>query len=145
MIKLVERTSIFASALWLFAATSANAADPVGTWLTEQGDARIKVSRCGKGICGTIAWLKEPIDKNTGKPQLDDKNPNPALRDRKIIGLRIFALQPSDSGKWTGQIYNADDGKHYSASVTVPDPTTLEVQGCSGPLCGSEIWSKVGN
>jgi uncharacterized protein (DUF2147 family) len=144
MIKLLNRTLIFVTVLWLVATAPAHAADPTGTWLTQQSDARIRISHCGKGICGTIVWLKEPIDRATGKPQVDDKNPNPAMRNRKIIGLRIFALQPGSSGKWTGKIYNADDGKSYDASVTVPGPAKLEVQGCAGPFCGSETWTRVG-
>jgi len=37
-------------------------ADPSGLWLTEAGDAKIRVSQCGDSICGTIVWLKVPID-----------------------------------------------------------------------------------
>ena len=49
-------------------------------WLTQAGDARVRVSKCGGGICGVIVWLSEPIDPATGKPPVDDKNPNPALQ-----------------------------------------------------------------
>jgi uncharacterized protein (DUF2147 family) len=129
--------------LWVHGAP-ARADTPTGTWLTQQSDARIRVSQCGKGICGTIVWLREPIDKATGKPQVDDKNPDPGKRTRRIIGLRIFAMHPAGANKWTGSIYNADDGQTYGASITVPGPSKLEVQGCAGPFCGSETWSKVG-
>jgi uncharacterized protein (DUF2147 family) len=30
--------------------------DPTGVWLTQAGDARVKVSRCGGGICGVVVW-----------------------------------------------------------------------------------------
>ena len=46
--------------------------------------------------------------------------------------------------KWSGRIYNADDGKTYASSVTLQEPTRLEVQGCVGSLCGSEMWSRAG-
>ena len=46
--------------------------DPAGVWLTQSGDARIKVHRCGAALCGRVVWLKEPTDKATGKPQLQD-------------------------------------------------------------------------
>lgn len=144
MTRFVARTSIVVVTLWIYTAVPVRAADPAGTWLTQQGDARIKVSRCGQRICGTIVWLKEPIDKSTGKPQVDDKNPNPAKRNRKIIGLRIFALQPSGSDKWDGQIYNADDGQSYAVSITISAAAKLEVRGCAGAFCGSETWTRVG-
>ncbi len=73
---------IIAIAAALLAAPSARAqgaGEPTGVWLTQAGDARVQVSKCGGGICGVIVGLKDPIDPATGKPQVDDKNPNPAL------------------------------------------------------------------
>src|SRR6202050_3223810 len=62
-----------------------------GIWLTQAGDARVRVSKCGAGICGVIVWLRDPINAATGKPEVDDKNPNPALARRPMIGLRLFS------------------------------------------------------
>jgi uncharacterized protein (DUF2147 family) len=45
------------------------AADPAGTWLTEEGKAVIRVADCGGALCGTIVSLKEPNDPQTGKPK----------------------------------------------------------------------------
>ena len=102
-------------------------------------------SKCGGGICGVIVGLKEPIDPATGKPQVDDKNPNPGLRKRPMIGLPLFSgMQPVAAGKWSGQIYNADDGSSYASSVSVTGPDTLKVEGCVGALCGGENWTRVG-
>jgi uncharacterized protein (DUF2147 family) len=132
----------------LLAAPSARAqgaADPTGVWQTQAGDARVKVSRCGGGICGVIVGLKEPIDLATGKPQVDDKNPNPALKRRSMIGLPLFSgMQLAAPNKWSGQIYNADDGGTYASSVSVAGPDTLRVEGCVGALCGGETWTRVG-
>ncbi len=98
---------------------SAQSAEPVGVWLTEKGDARVKISKCGSGICGVIVGLREPIDHATGEPQVDDKNPNPSLRTRPVIGISLFVgMRPSVPGKWSGQIYNADDGGTYVSHVT---------------------------
>jgi uncharacterized protein (DUF2147 family) len=124
--------------------SAASAADPTGTWLTQQGDARVRVAKCGSGMCGTIVWLREPIDPRTGKAQVDDKNSNPALRNRKIIGLRIFSMAPDGSGGFAGSIYNADDGQTYRSKIVLRSAAQLEVQGCAGPLCGSEQWRRVG-
>src|SRR6188768_2917488 len=91
-------------------ARAQGAGEATGVWLTQAGDARVRISKCGGGICGVIVGLKQPIDPATGKPQVDDKNPNPALRKRPIIGLPLFSsMRPTGPGKWSGQIYNADD------------------------------------
>jgi uncharacterized protein (DUF2147 family) len=143
------RTAFFiAIATALLAAPSARAQgviEPTGVWLTQAGDARVRVSKCGGGICGVIVGLKEPIDPATGKPQVDDKNPNPALRKRPVIGLPLFSsMQPAAPGKWSGQIYNADDGSSYASNVSLTGPDTLKVEGCVGALCGGETWKRVG-
>ena len=131
----------------LSGATSAKAqsAEASGTWLTQAGDARVKISKCGGGICGHIVWLREPMDTATGQPATDSKNPNPALAKRSMIGLPLFSgMQPAGPNKWSGQIYNADDGSTYASSVTVTSAESLRVEGCVGALCGGETWSRVG-
>jgi uncharacterized protein (DUF2147 family) len=140
---------LVASLLALLAAPSAMAqgvGSPAGTWLTQAGDAKVRVGKCGAGICGTVVWLKEPIDPATGKPAIDDKNPNPKLAKRPMIGLQIFGgMKPAGPSKWSGQIYNADDGRIYPSNVSVAGPATLKVEGClGGALCGSENWTRVG-
>ena len=132
------------AALWAAAPGEVQAAGgPDGIWLTQAGDAKVRVSRCGAGICGVVVWLKEPIDPATGKPQIDDKNPNAALPSRPIIGLTLFSgMRPAGASRWSGQIYNADDGKTYASTISVTGPTTLRVEGCVGTLCGGEDWSR---
>lgn len=116
---------------------------PDGIWLTQAGDAKVRVSRCGGGLCGTVIWLREPIDPATGKPQVDDKNPNPALARRPIIGLSLFSgMRSVGPNRWSGHIYNADDGKTYASNIAVSGPSTLKVEGCVGSLCGGEEWSR---
>ncbi len=134
---------IFLATLLLGIPQARSESDPSGIWLTQAGDARVQVSRCGNGICGRIVWLRDPIDSRTGQPQVDDKNPNPALAQRPMIGLSIFSsMQPAGASKWSGRIYNADDGQTYAANVTLRNDTALEVEGCVGVLCGSETWTK---
>ncbi|MBR0740180.1 DUF2147 domain-containing protein [Bradyrhizobium liaoningense] len=129
----------------LFSAASAHAQSADGTWLTQAGDARVKISKCGDGICGHIVWLREPMDTATGQPATDSKNPNPALARRPMIGLPLFSgMQPSAPNKWSGQIYNADDGSSYASSVTVISMDSLRVEGCVGALCGGETWTRAG-
>jgi uncharacterized protein (DUF2147 family) len=117
--------------------------DPTGTWLTQAGDAKVKVTRCGGGLCGVIVWLRQPIDPATAKPAVDDKNPNRALATRPIMGLPLFSGMPSTGpNKWSGPIYNADDGNSYASNISVAGPDSLKVEGCVGSLCGGETWTR---
>ena len=116
--------------------------DPAGIWLTQDKDARIRISRCGPGICGVIIWLRDPLDE--GKPSLDKNNPNPARRKRPLVGLSLFqSMKPAGVNKWSGHIYNSDNGKTYEGGVTVVDRGNLKIEGCDGPLCGAELWTRV--
>ena len=137
--------SVLLAALSGTTAAHAQSADASGTWLTQAGDARVKISKCGGGICGVIVWLREPTDTATGQPATDSKNPNPALARRPMIGLPLFSgMQTSGPNKWSGQIYNADDGSTYASSVSVTSAETLRVEGCVGALCGGETWTRAG-
>jgi uncharacterized protein (DUF2147 family) len=135
--------AILAALLVAPAAKEQGGGEPNGIWLTQAGDAKVRVSKCGGGICGVIVWLKDPIDLATGKPQVDDKNPNPSLTRRPMIGLPLFMrMPPSGPNKWSGQIYNADDGNSYASNISVSGPDTLRVEGCVGALCGGETWTR---
>jgi uncharacterized protein (DUF2147 family) len=137
--------AILAALLAAPSAHAQSASEPSGVWQTQAGDARVKISKCSGGICGVIVWLKDPINPATGKPQIDDKNPNPALAKRPMIGLPLFSgMRPSGPNKWSGQIYNADDGNSYASSIAVTGADTLRVEGCVGALCGGESWARVG-
>jgi uncharacterized protein (DUF2147 family) len=119
--------------------------DVGGIWLTQAGDARVRVSKCGGGICGVIVWLKDPINPATGKSQVDDKNPNPLLARRPMIGLPLFSgMRPAGPNRWSGQIYNADDGSTYASNVSLAGADILKVEGCMGAFCGGENWTRVG-
>jgi uncharacterized protein (DUF2147 family) len=119
------------------------AEDATGVWLTEKGDARVRVSRCGGSLCGAIVSLRDKLDPATGKPAVDDKNPDPALRNRSMIGVQLFfGMKPVGPNKWSGQIYNSDDGRMYDCNVSVAGPAALRVEGCVGAICGGEVWTK---
>ena len=137
------RTGALIAAI-LIGVASAKAAEPTGTWLTQKGDARIHVARCGKEMCGTVVWIQDTIDPATGKPPVDDKNPDPGKRNRKILGMRIFSIAKDANGIWAGGIYNSDDGKTYAGKLLTVGDNQLQVNGCAGALCGGELWSRAG-
>jgi uncharacterized protein (DUF2147 family) len=137
------RSACAAFCLALGAISAAHAAEPTGTWLTQNGDAHIRVAKCGTSMCGTIVWLRDGVDALTGQPPLDSRNPDPSKRNNKVMGLRIFAMAPDGNGGYGGAIYNTDDGQTYQAKIVLRAAEQLEILGCAGALCGSELWSKV--
>jgi uncharacterized protein (DUF2147 family) len=139
------RTSAVAAALIGAALLPSFAADPSGTWKTEEGRATVRMADCGGALCGTIVALKEPNDPQTGKPKLDKNNVDPGQRGRPIVGIQIVsALTPAGANKWAGQIYNPEDGKTYNANVLLRDANTLNVQGCilGGIICKTQTWTR---
>jgi uncharacterized protein (DUF2147 family) len=137
----MKHASLAAIAFALFS-TSALAGDPSGMWLTEDGEAKIKVAACGGAMCGTIVWLKEPNDKANNKPKTDKNNANASLRERPIIGSPVLLSMKADGNdKWSGQLYNAEDGKTYSGNITLAS-STLKVQGCVAIICKTKNWTR---
>ena len=67
--------AILAAVLGAPAAHAQAGGEATGVWVTQAGDARVRVSKCGGGLCGVIVGLRDPIDPATGKPQVDDKIP----------------------------------------------------------------------
>jgi uncharacterized protein (DUF2147 family) len=121
------------------------AADPLGNWLTEDGKATVRVANCGGALCGTIVALKEANDPDTGKPKTDKNNADASLRSRPMIGVQIvLQMKPSGTAnKWSGQVYNAEDGKTYSGSLTLQDANTIRLEGCVlGIICRSAKWTR---
>jgi uncharacterized protein (DUF2147 family) len=142
MTRLAFLASVF-MALFAASVVGAQMGDPSGIWLTQAGDAKVRVSKCGAAICGVVVWLREPTNPATGLPMVDDKNPNPALAKRPMIGLPLFTdMRIAGSNKWSGHIYNADDGGTYVSNISVSGPDSLRVEGCVGALCGGETWTR---
>ena len=142
----MRRHFLAAAALFVLSGGSAMAADPIGTWLTQGGNSRIRIADCGGALCGTIIWLKEPNDPDTGKPKTDKNNSDAGKRSRPLIGVQIvLGMKPAGADKWSGQVYNAEDGKTYSGNLTYSGGSALELKGCAlgGLVCKAQAWTKV--
>jgi len=116
-----------------------------GTWMSADGGTKVRIAKCGgERLCGRVVWLNVPNDPATGKPKTDKHNPDQAKRSRPLIGVPVVnGLRPSGEGKWSGQIYNADDGKTYQANVTVVSANAMRVEGCVlGFLCKGQTWKR---
>jgi uncharacterized protein (DUF2147 family) len=141
----MARTCFAAAAVMAVAAIlPANAADPTGTWLVQDGTAKVRVFPCEEAFCGNVAWLLQPIDTATGKPLTDKLNVNPQLRNRPMLGVAVLLrMQRSgEENKWRGKTYNPDDGKTYAGSIELVAPTRLKVEGCYMIYCQSEYWTR---
>lgn len=124
----------------------AAAADPTGTWLTEDGRARVRTELCGSDhghLCGYVVWRNPKDDKAQGP--LDKANPDPRRQARPLLGHQmILGLKPDSDGRYAGRIYNGDNGKSYDVSIWSEKPSELSVRGCLlTVLCGTQTWTRV--
>ena len=118
--------------------------DISGRWLSGDGDGWIDITMTGDGLSGVIAGSPNASDD---RADTDEKNPDPELRDRVLIGLELFAgFDYKGKGKWKdGTIYDPNSGKTYRCIITRVDADTLKVRGYIGVamLGRTEKWSRV--
>jgi uncharacterized protein (DUF2147 family) len=130
-------------ASWL--TVPAYAADPLGTWYTGDKDSQVRIANCGGALCGTLVWLKEPNDPTTGRPKTDKNNTDTSKQSRPLLGVPIvLGMRPGGTpNQWSGNVYNASDGKTYSGSFTLIDANSAELKGCVlSVLCKSQTWTR---
>lgn len=114
------------------------AANVAGIWQSQSGVTRVRVSPCGAGLCGHVVWQKSP--------QKDVHNPDPAKRERPVVGLQLVSnMKQVGPNEWKGSIYNYEDGQTYSGNVKVVNGNAIEIGGCvmGGVICQSKTWTKV--
>jgi uncharacterized protein (DUF2147 family) len=123
-------------------AETASGAGPsgiLGLWKTTAGDSQLEFFRCGDKICGKIVWLKVPhyINKKdgpVGETKVDRKNPDPALRNRPILGMPVMkGLTAKGGNRWeNGVCYDPETGKSYKCKMRLKSPKRLELRGYIG-------------
>ena len=113
------------------------AQDPSGEWLVENGSAQIRIVNCGDALWGVVSWEKKPGGQDT-------ENPDPSKRKRPTLGIpTLLDMRESAPGKWKGEVYNAQDGQTYDATITLRNANSLHIEGCVlGFLCGGEDWTR---
>lgn len=118
------------------------AAEPItGRWVTADKDAVVLIAPCGTALCGTIErFLVAPPQ---GNDQRDVNNPDPAKRKRRLLAstpiLSAFTEEPD---LWRGQIYDPKSGKSYRSVIRRKGGSMLEVKGCLGPFCQTQVWRR---
>jgi uncharacterized protein (DUF2147 family) len=119
---------------------------PIGAWLDANRRIQVEIAPCDDHLCGEIVWFRWPNDAE-GLPLVDLKNPDPALRSRPLLGLRVLdGLRGSGKGTWGGgRIYNPDDGIDYHAEMSIGDDGTLRVRAYYLlPVFGKTfVWTRV--
>jgi uncharacterized protein (DUF2147 family) len=149
-----------------------------GLWLTEAKDARIEIAPrkvetdeseenaedAQPLYDGKIVWLKDKVygedDPEAGEIIRDRNNPDEALRDRPIVGLKMLkGFKFAGESKWeNGTIYDPEKGKTYKCVITLvkpeaeeddeeetgPAPAKLHVRGYLGiPAFGrTTVWTR---
>jgi len=124
---------------FMFALSGVAVADsPEGKWSVPNGELTIKLSQCGKNLCGNIVRLREPTYAN-GEIKVDRHNDDKSLRARPLIGLALLSdMKRSGQDSWKGKVYNPEDGQTYKATIKLRGGT-IQLQGCvAGILCKTE-------
>ncbi|MGA3213302.1 MAG: DUF2147 domain-containing protein [Terriglobales bacterium] len=126
--------------------------DIVGVWLDTGKDAKIQIFKCGQKYCGKIVWLIEPrYPANSpygppGQNKVDRSNPDPALRKTPLLDLQMMRdFEYDGAGLWkNGTVYDPDNGKTYSARMTMDSPNQLNLRGyIAFSIFGrTEVWTR---
>lgn len=132
------RRFVLACGLALVASPAAAVDEPIGDWAVANGHAHVRIDNCGGALWGAISWEERAGGRDT-------QNPDPAKRNRPTLGMPILLhMTPTQPNRWEGEVYNAEDGRTYSASISLLGPNTLHIEGCVlGFLCGGEDWTRV--
>lgn len=107
-----------------------------GDWLTGNGKAVVRITRCGAAeLCGAIVWLR-----------------NEALAGRSVtnaqglplMGASILEGFQQAGAEWrNGRVHALDRAKTYRAKLAAVDADHLRLQGCYGPICSAQVWTRV--
>lgn len=126
----------------LASSSLAQTADATGLWQTPVHGGQVRISRCGPALCGTLV-TSDHIRTNPGLR--DNKNSNPALRDRPVRNLPLLEGFTGGPTEWRGgTVYNPQDGRTYHGRITLQGANTLRLRGCVVvPLCRTQTWTRL--
>ena len=130
----------------LVIATPALAAenDIEGRWLSGDKTGWIDIRLVDGAPIGRASG--STTEKPGDPPRLDDLNPDPALRSRRLLGIVILqGFRYAGNGVWKGgTIYDPNSGNTYKSTLTLVDGDTLKVRGYVGiSVFGrSDTWTR---
>ena len=121
---------------------SAEARAPLGRWVTESGNLEVEVAPCSSGsatLCGKV--VKVMANRSMAGPgqagEFADKRP--------ALGMTLLSgFRPSGANEHTGEIYNRENAKTYSATLTPAGTDQLRVHAYVGiALFGkTQVWRR---
>lgn len=115
----------------------------LGRWITDNGDSRIEFYQKEGKYYGKIIWLKEPL-KPDGTAKTDIKNPNPAMRNRSILGLVIVSELEFKNGQFVnGKIYSPKEGKTLDCAILSENNRELKITISKSLFSTSRIWKRL--
>lgn len=123
----------------LLAATAASAAPPAaglaGTWRNKADSVRIRIARCGAGLCGTVIQASDKAKADAA-----------AGGTEQLVGTRLFEDMERDAdGLWYGRVYVPDIAQSFEGTIEQVDRDTLVGTGClfAGIGCKTQTWRRV--
>ena len=121
----------------------ASFASPLGLWQAKDG-AKIRIEPCGQNLCGFIAQTNPSQDPVTGQIVKDKNNADPAKRNRPLVGVQVLiSMKPNGASKWSGQVYNDDNGRTYSGNLIELGPSSIKIEGCWLMFCDGEDLTRI--
>lgn len=110
------------------------------TYLTQGGGSHVEISDCGDGTpCGKIIWIN-PDTLPAGETAQTAKGRNGEL----VLGQMILKDFDRKSKDWRGgSIYDPENDKKYSARLKRMSDGNLQLKGCIGPICQTQVWELV--
>ena len=105
------------------AVPAAAANSPLGVWLTEEKEGRVRIEQCGPNLCGYSVDAKS----NQNGEQV------------------LINMKPGKDSKWSGRILDPNSGSTYDSTIALKGSDRLRVQGCAfgGMFCGGQTWSRL--
>ena len=102
---------------------------------------------CDLGLDFYFTWATDVFYKvlYPAAPDKDVNNPDPALRNQKLVGVRILSGLQRKDGRWDdGEAYDPKAGRSYRARIALASPDRLDVTGCVLFVCRIKHWTRVG-
>ncbi len=117
---------------YIIANLNNNADAIIGNWMTIEHNLEVKVYRQGNNFKAKIIWFKIDDTTRPMNTRMDTKNPNPALRTRKWLGMEVLRdlKYNAEDDEWQdGIIYDAKHGREWDSVVWITKDGLLKVKG----------------
>ena len=125
------------------AAPPASADSLLGLWRTDDAHGAVEIFRCENAVCGRVVD-GEALRADPG--QRDVRNPDPDLRDRRVMGLVVLENFTGGPRKWSGgPLYDPKTGDGAARGrLILEDDGALKVKGCLAAfLCRTQTWTRI--